>query len=101
MTNAKAEFLDHTEDVEVEAACITNYDDFMSSTGKKFVLNPGYSSVEFDEFCDKLDFEYDDGYGSQELYGTIWYIDGTWSTRSEYDGSEWWTRHTRPEIDLT
>ena len=31
-----------------------------------------------------IDKEYDDGYGGQELYGTIWYKDGTWSTRGEY-----------------
>ena len=44
--------------------------------------------------------DYDAGYGSQELYGTIWYKDGTWSTRGEYDGSEWWDYHCVPEIPV-
>jgi hypothetical protein len=45
-----------------------------------------------------LDFNYDDGFGGQELYGYIWYDDGTWSERSEYDGSEWWSYKKRKEV---
>jgi hypothetical protein len=45
-----------------------------------------------------LDFNYDNGYGGQELYGTIWYVDGTWSERGEYDGSEWWDYREVPEV---
>mgnify|MGYP000630626643 CR=1 FL=1 len=45
-----------------------------------------------------LDFEYDSGYGGQNLFGTIWYEDGTWSERGEYDGSEWWEHRERPQI---
>jgi len=46
----------------------------------------------------RLDFDYDNGYGGQELYGTIWYSDGTWSDRGKYDGSEWWEHYSCPEI---
>jgi hypothetical protein len=53
---------------------------------------------EWNEFLNKLDFEYDSGYGSQELFGTIWYEDGTWSDRGEYDGSEWYEYHMCPEV---
>ena len=42
--------------------------------------------------------DYDSGYGSQQLFGTIWYKDGTWSTRGEYDGSEWWKYNSCPEL---
>ena len=45
-----------------------------------------------------MNFEYDNGFGGQELYGTIWLKDGTWCTRGEYDGSEWWEHHERPDI---
>lgn len=41
---------------------------------------------------------YNNGYGSQLLYGTIWMKDGTWFDRGEYDGSEWWEYRRRPEI---
>ena len=30
--------------------------------------------------------------------GTIWYTDGTWSDREEYDGDEWWEHRVCPEI---
>ena len=46
----------------------------------------------------KLDFNYDDGYGAQKLYGVIWFEDGTWSDRAEYDGSEWWEHRSMPEL---
>lgn len=45
-----------------------------------------------------LDFDYNNGYGGQELFGNIWYADGTWSERGEYDGSEWWEYKKCPDI---
>ena len=53
---------------------------------------------EYDNFIKKLDVEYDDGYGGQELGGIIWLKDGTWMDRGEYDGSEWWNHQVCPEI---
>ena len=38
-----------------------------------------------------LDFEYDNGYGSKEIYAYILFADGSWLERSEYNGSEWYT----------
>lgn len=49
----------------------------------------------------QLDFDYDNGYGRQELEGTIWYADGTWSDRGEYDGSEWWAHRKCPSLPNT
>ena len=45
-----------------------------------------------------LDRKYDKGYGGQQLFGTIWLQDGSWFTRGEYDGSEWWAHQKRPPI---
>lgn len=45
-----------------------------------------------------LNVKYDNGYGGQELFGTIWYADGTWSSREEYDGSEWWRHNKCPKL---
>jgi hypothetical protein len=61
-------------------------------------LKVGYSQVEYENFLNKLDFEYEDGYGGQELFGIVWLQDGTWMTRGEYDGSEWWEHHQLPVI---
>ncbi len=42
--------------------------------------------------------EYDSGYGRQEVDGTIVFKDGTWLSRGEYDGSEWWEYNFKPSI---
>jgi hypothetical protein len=39
---------------------------------------------------------YNDGYGLQQLFGTIVFKDGTWMERREYDGSEWWEHYRVP-----
>ena len=50
---------------------------------------------EMDTFLDR---QYDAGYGGQLLGGCVWLSDGTWLTRREYDGSEWWERHECPTV---
>jgi len=49
------------------------------------------------KFLDTLNsINYDNGYGGQELFGTIVFKDGTWLERGEYDGSEWWEHRKLP-----
>lgn len=48
---------------------------------------------------DKLDINYDDGYGTQEIFGFISFKDGTWMERGEYDGSEWWDYKKCPTVE--
>lgn len=62
------------------------------------VLPIGWEADGIDAFLKDIDFEYNNGYGGQELYGTIWFEDGTYADRGEYDGSEWWEYHKTPEI---
>ena len=63
------------------------------------LLKEGYTSEEYQEFLHRMDFEYDAGYGGQELYGTVWLMEeGTWLERGEYDGSEWWEYKKCPGI---
>lgn len=64
----------------------------------KSKLKVNHTKEDFQSFLNSLDFEYDAGYGGQELYGTIWLEDETWCTRGEYDGSEWWVHNHLPEI---
>lgn len=109
--NAKEEFLEHIEDKKVLCAHIKKsssfdeimeLDEYLFNCGDKpslgSILHKGYSQEDFDEFLKSIDFEYYDGYGDQELFGTIWYEDGTWSFRQEYDGSERWRHFELPEI---
>ena len=62
------------------------------------ILHSDHTLEEFEQFKKDLNFEYDSGYGLQELSGTLWLKDGSWMTRGEYDGSEWWECHYLPEL---
>ena len=92
MTNVREELLEHVEGREVELV--------------KIAISNGYGEeptrIEgtLEEVVPQLNIDYDSGYGGQELFGYIWYKDGTWSDRGEYDGSEWWQHQERPSKDI-
>lgn len=105
--NAKQEFLEITKDTEV--LCVTinvegvNYSTPFLHKGKRvkskeLSLPVGYTQEEYNNFLNELDFEYDESWGHQFIYGTIWLKDGMWIERGEYDGSEWWKLVEHPEI---
>ena len=45
-----------------------------------------------------LRFNYDSGFGSQHLFGVVWFKDGSWLERYEYDGAEKWVLKKVPII---
>ena len=53
-----------------------------------------------DALEENLGDRYDSGFGSQMVYGTIVFNNQQWIDRGEYDGSEWWERHSFPTLDL-
>lgn len=63
------------------------------------ILKVNFTISEWLHFLEQINFDYDSGYGGQNLFGTIWFEDGTWCDRGEYDGSEWWEYHKCPEIE--
>lgn len=95
-TNAKQEFLGHITDRCVGGRTVRCAK--VNTHHQDGILPVGYTSEDLGLFLKEIDFNYDSGYGGQELYGTIWYTDGTWSSRGEYDGSEWWEYNQCPEI---
>ena len=88
MINAKQELIDHIGDREVKYVSVT--------LGNEYSETTKHIEGTLVEVLPQLDFGY--GYGEQELYGTIWYSDGTWSDRGEYNGSEWWAYRKCPEL---
>lgn len=92
MINAKVEIVEHIGERKVELVRVV----FGRIYGNDKKIIEG--SLEY--VLPMLDFNYDDGYGSRHLHGYIWYADGTWSSRGEYDGSEWWEHHSRPPMDI-
>lgn len=88
MENARIELLEHIADRKVDLVRIGVY--------QGWGVAPLRIEGTLDEVLPLLDFEYDSGYGGQKLFGYIWYVDGSWSDRGEYDGSEWWQHQTVP-----
>lgn len=88
MINAKQEFIEHIKQHclggrTVRCAKIQfeyNYDD--DDKPIMHVLPVGYTPEDLVLFLAEIDRNYNNGWGGQELYGTIWYTDGkTWSER--------------------
>ncbi|MGL5060903.1 MAG: hypothetical protein ACRC62_13085 [Microcoleus sp.] len=54
---------------------------------------------DLDQFLAALDFEYDNDYGGDDTEGSVvWFADGTWADRGEYDGSSWWVHRKVPPM---
>lgn len=68
------------------------WDDVVAIQGRDFRISRRH-------FLKLADVEYDPGYGSQEVASDLVILmrDGSWFTRAEYDGSEWWAYHKAPE----
>lgn len=91
MENAKNEFLGHIER-KGKVVCAR-----IERNSTRHILREKYTKEDFDKFLDELDFEYDDGYGGQELFGIILFKK-SYSDRYEYDGSESWNNHKMPTV---
>jgi hypothetical protein len=64
-------------------------------------LREGHTPQDREDFLVEMDRDYEDGFGQQNLFGVIWLVNGQWIKRSEYDGSECWTRIIPPQIPLS
>ena len=99
MNNAKTELLNTLENKpRVKCAkLITGYE-WDEDDQTLYLLKVGYTEKELEDFLKSIDFDYDNGFGEQNLFGTLWFEDGTWLSRGEYDGSEWWEYNIVPEL---
>jgi hypothetical protein len=97
-TNAKQELLAYLKDkARVRWASLSYGEPYLKDC-QLFVLRVGYTPEEFDAFLNSLNFNYDSGFGGQNLFGLVCLEDDTWLDRGEYDGSEWWQYMKLPEI---
>jgi hypothetical protein len=98
MKNCKDDFIKQIKNHELKCAFIS-YEDHNNKTCNEIVLPINFTDEELKEFLAKLDFTYDDSFRSnQYIFGTIWYKDGTWSERKDYELSEWWEYRECPTI---
>lgn len=65
---------------------------------REIILKIGWNKEDWENLLKQMDFGYYNGYGGQELFGLVWFEDGTWLSRGEYDGSEWWEYNKQPNI---
>lgn len=72
-------------------------EDWVEGSLRKKPLLDSDISQEIESNWGNLDFTYDNGFGGQELYGTVVFKDESWLERGEYDGSEWWNYKKLPE----
>lgn len=101
MTNAKKEllqFIEHNVGDEPFVKCAYIYKHTFDDDDPSAVLKVGHTDAEFDAFTEALNFHYYAGYGMQELFGHVWFEDGTWMERVEHDGSEGWRYVKAPQI---
>jgi hypothetical protein len=55
----------------------------------------------WEDFANLANFEYDNGYGGNEIDGSLKVVwQDWWLERGEYDGSEWWEFKTLPSRPL-
>lgn len=57
----------------------------------------------WDDFAALANIEYDNGFGGAEVAEDLVVVfkDGSWLSRGEYDGSEWWNYNKKPEAPAT
>jgi hypothetical protein len=103
MRNAKVELISLLQDENIARESIQWADlcrDVYEPNGEYFkqriCLSPGYTRQELQTFLEQLDFDYDNGFGVQELHGKIALSHHRWLERGEYDGSEWWELRVFP-----
>ena len=80
--------------------------DILLSNNKTFddVLFVGdeatHTKVTVKEFLEHANFEYDDGYGLEEINTDLILVGKDfWLERHEYDGSEWWEYKSMPNVN--
>ena len=101
--NAKNEFLAMLENYETENCKLVAAEiDYEGKGMQKFscILYADHTPAERELFLQKLDFNYDNLYGAQFLFGNAWFSDESWADRAEYDGSEWWRCYKRPPLPI-
>jgi hypothetical protein len=82
----------------LKCATIKAHDCYTAEETASATLRIGYTPAELLVFLEALNFEYDSGYGSQELFGIVWFEDNTWAVRYEFGGAECWEFQEYPRI---
>ena len=97
MMNAKQEFLEQVNNRGLICAEL-QLGEYELDNSSSFLLKLNHTKAELQTFLESINFNYDDGYGGQNLFGFIWHTGASWSERFEYDGAENWDFKEIPTI---
>lgn len=100
--NIKRQLLSHVEDmynVKAVQLKLERHTTHLKSV-QLFHLPEGYHEGQLESFLRDIDTSYDNEYGNQMLYGFIWWKDGSWSSRYNYEGKEKWVHNVVPSYPL-
>jgi hypothetical protein len=100
--NAKQEFLYVTENKKVKCAQIS-FGSFDNDFDYTFNLKCGYTDEDMQAFLLNLmnvERDGDEDYQESEVYGYIWFVDGTWCERYSYEDMTWWIHNMVPIIPV-
>lgn len=97
MINAKDELLEKLDEIDKTIDDIEYAKINFRPIGTPKDMDFRKGSNEFD--ITQFDFEYNEDYGRQYLFGYIVFEDGSWLERDEYDGLEDWVYREVPEYD--
>ena len=63
-------------------------------------LDDGSLGCTWAEFEQLANIDYNDGYGGAEVHMdlVVLFDNGSWLSRDEYDGSEWWIHNKKPRV---
>ena len=98
--NAKRELTDFLNTVPLKIKCAKI--SYESTNEEKplslHLLSRDYTQEKFINFLVSLDFDYEEGYGMQEIHGIIWFENNTWASREEHGDCEYWQHNSCPVI---
>lgn len=99
LTNALTELRAIAQGLTIKAAAITYGCGWDPEDQTSYELPENATAQQTEQFERGLKgVNYYSGYGTQYLFGTVWFTDGTWAERQEYDGAENWVRKQCPAI---
>lgn len=105
MINAKVELVQHITDIKnafnIRIKCAECFSVNTDDVLEIYMLPINHTLDDCDKFINLFDFEYIDMVEYTEdmiLTGTIWWSDGSWSTREVYAEFESWVFYRAPDI---
>ena len=89
----------NVDDILINSPSHREFDgEIVFSFDRVAVLKENWNNDEWLKFLTILNFNYNNCFGRQEIFGIVWLTDGAWLERYKYDGAEEWVLKKPPTI---